>query len=119
MGHAGFHSTPKDLVRLGLVLMNNGKYLDNQVIPSDWVNTQFSPLVKADKNQGGEFYGYQTWVFDSNGNKFGFKGHLGQTMMINKKTKTILVTFGVDLKNEYWGNLSNTFDFISDKIEVN
>ena len=119
MGHAGFHSTPKDLARLGLVLMNNGKYLDNQVIPSDWVNTQFSPLVKADKNKGGEFYGYQTWVFDSNGNKFGFEGHFGQTMMINKKTKTILVTFGVDLKNEYWGNLFNTIDFISDKIEVN
>jgi len=118
MGHMGFHSTPKDLVRLGLVLMNEGKYLNNQIISTNWINKQFSPLVKADKNKGGEYYGYQTWVLDSSGSKFAFKGHLGQSMMINKKTNTMLVTFGVDIKNEYWGNLHDLFEYVSERVEV-
>ena len=39
-------------------------------------------------------------------------------MMINKKTNTILVTFGVDIKNEYWGNMHDLFEYVSEKVEV-
>jgi hypothetical protein len=113
IGHGGFYSTPRDLARFGLVLLNDGKYLDTQVIPSSWIKTQFSPLVKADKNQGGEYYGYQTWVLDSSGNRIAFKGHLGQTMMMDKTTNTLLITFGVDLRNEYWEDLHRVFDYVS------
>jgi len=116
MGHAGFHSTPKDLARLGLVLMNDGKYLDKQVISADWIKTQVSPLVKTNNNP--EYYGYQTWVVDSGGNKYNFRGNLGQSMMINRKTNTMLITFSVDLKNEYWGALTEIFEYVSEKVEV-
>ena len=96
--------------------MNDGKYLDKQVIPSDWIKTQLSPLVKTNNNP--EYYGYQTWVVDSSGSKFNFRGNLGQSMMINKKTNTMLITFSVDLKNEYWGTLTEIFELVSEKVEV-
>jgi CubicO group peptidase (beta-lactamase class C family) len=113
MAHAGFHSTPKDLARLGLVLLNEGKYRDKQIISKSWIDTQFSPLVKSRILKGGEFYGYQTWVLDNKGQQFAFEGNLGQSMMIDKSSNTILVTFGVDLKNEFWPDIFKTFAYVS------
>jgi CubicO group peptidase (beta-lactamase class C family) len=113
MAHAGFHSTPKDLARLGLVLLNEGKYGDQQIISKSWIDTQFAPLVKTKILKGGDFYGYQTWVLDEKGKQFAFKGNLGQSMMIDKSSNTILVTFGVDLKNEFWPDIFKTFVYVS------
>ena len=70
-----------------------------------------SPLVKAEV--GAPYYGYQTWVLDSKGSQFALKGDLGQTMMIDRKTKTIFITFSVDEKNEYWEDLHKAFAVVS------
>jgi len=107
----GFHSTPRDLARLGLLILDDGKYNDKQIISKSWLDTMTAPLVKGEV--AAPYYGYQTWVLDSKGSQFALKGDLGQTMMIDRKTKTIFITFSVDEKNEYWEDLHKAFAVVS------
>ena len=107
----GFHSTPRDLARLGLLILDDGKYNDKQIISKSWLDTMTAPLVKGEV--AAPYYGYQTWVLDSKGRQFALKGDLGQTMMIDRKTKTIFIAFSVDEKNEYWEDLHKAFAVVS------
>jgi CubicO group peptidase (beta-lactamase class C family) len=111
MTFGGFHSTPRDLARLGLLILDDGKYNDKQIISKSWLDTMTAPLVKGEV--AAPYYGYQTWVLDSKGSQFALKGDLGQTMMIDRKTKTIFITFSVDEKNEYWEDLHKAFAVVS------
>jgi CubicO group peptidase (beta-lactamase class C family) len=111
LSFGGFHSTPRDLARLGLLILDDGIYNDKQIISKSWLDTMTSPLVKGEV--AAPYYGYQTWVLDSKGSQFALKGDLGQTMMIDRKTKTIFITFSVDEKNEYWEDLHKAFAVVS------
>ena len=111
LSFGGFHSTPRDLARLGLLILDDGIYNDKQIISKSWLDTMTSPLVKGEV--AAPYYGYQTWVLDSKGRQFALKGDLGQTMMIDRKTKTIFITFSVDEKNEYWEDLHKAFAVVS------
>ena len=107
----GFHSSPRDLARLGLLFLDDGKFNGNQIFSKSWLDHMTSPLVKAEV--AAPYYGYQTWVLDNKGQQFAFKGDMGQSLMIDKKTKTIFITFSVDEKNEYWYDLHKAFAVVS------
>jgi CubicO group peptidase (beta-lactamase class C family) len=111
VAYGGFHSSPRDLARLGLLILDDGKYNGNQIFSKSWLDTMTSPLVKAEV--AAPHYGYQTWVLDNKGQQFAFKGDTGQSLMIDKKTKTIFITFSVDEKNEYWYDLHKAFAIVS------
>lgn len=50
------HTTARGWVRIGLLLMNQGKVGDEQVISADWVRSMTTP---SEKNPN---YGYQVWL---------------------------------------------------------
>ena len=93
---------PKDMAKIGLLVLNNGFWSGEQIVPKKWIDISTKPYVAQ-----GEFfdYGYQWW-YRSNRNKawwenpvFGGKdendmilalGYGGQYIMIIKELNMVI-----------------------------
>jgi len=60
----------RDLARLGLVMLQDGKWIDEQIIPKDWthkisrLNTPLEEMNPERMRSGQLGYGYLWWIFD-------------------------------------------------------
>ena len=65
LGFSGLHATHDDVVRLGLLYLQRGRWGSTQVLPSDWIDTATSHQIDTtgepnpDWQQG---YGFQFWI---------------------------------------------------------
>ena len=70
--HAAYHMdlSTRDMARLGLLMLREGRWGEAQLVPRDWVRRSTRPVTRsAEMNpaglRGGPFgYGYLWWVFD-------------------------------------------------------
>lgn len=56
---SGLRLTPRDLARIGVVLLGGGQWNGRQVIPADWLAASFAPAVSM---PDGRHYGYQWYL---------------------------------------------------------
>jgi CubicO group peptidase (beta-lactamase class C family) len=56
---AGLRLMPKDLLKIGQLMLNNGSWNGKQVISKDWIEESFKPRVKVDSER---HYGYHWWL---------------------------------------------------------
>ncbi|MEM7111765.1 MAG: serine hydrolase [Chloroflexota bacterium] len=56
----GLHLLPQDMLKLGILFLQNGQWNDQQVIPADWVATSTAGHLTAGETTN---YGYQWWRF--------------------------------------------------------
>ncbi len=105
---AGLHMYPRDMAKVGLLVLNNGKWNDEQIVPEVWITMSTKPYVSES-----EFfdYGFQWW-YRSKQNKpwwnnpmHGGKtehdialalGYAGQYIMIIKDLNMVIVTTSSD-----------------------
>lgn len=61
-----FRMSARDLGRLGLLYLNQGKWKDQQIVSSSWVEESIQPHSKLDRRQVGKGtdYGYLWWISD-------------------------------------------------------
>jgi CubicO group peptidase (beta-lactamase class C family) len=108
-----FFSTARDLAKLGTMLVNDGKYKSSQIIQPAWIQKQTSWIADTRNFTGRNYgYGYQTYALDKSGNTFHFRGHQGQSLYADRKSKVILITFSVDAANRNWPALDSLFDVV-------
>lgn len=75
----------RDMARIGYLMLRNGKWNGQQIIPTDWVKTTtsvVSPYKKAVKEKTAYFhfgYGYLWWVWDEPYNKGVYEGAYSAT----------------------------------------
>jgi CubicO group peptidase (beta-lactamase class C family) len=50
---------PRDMARLGMLLRNEGKWKDRQVVSAEWIGESISPHIST---TGPEKYGYLWWL---------------------------------------------------------
>ncbi|WP_165793854.1 serine hydrolase domain-containing protein [Hyphococcus luteus] len=89
----GYNATLRDFGRLGLLMLNDGKLGDRQIVPEAWVraSTKMKPI------EGGEFagphsaYGYQWWKLDDRAGSFIAVGLQGQFIYVDPRSKTVIV----------------------------
>lgn len=55
----GLRLVPRDLVRLGRLLLDGGRFDGRQVVPAEWIEESFAPRISA---TAGRRYGYQWWL---------------------------------------------------------
>ena len=91
-----FRNTPRDMLKLGLLYLNDGKWKDIQVISKAWVDksTQVHINVSATNS-----YGYQWWIRDFNigsntYNCFYAAGFGGQYIFVIKELNLVAVFTG-------------------------
>ena len=96
----------RDMARLGLLMLNNGKWKDKQIIDKNWVHEMTTPkstfkevdsIAPFFKNDGGWFsYGYMWWLWEKPNNPmlkgaYTASGAWGQNITVFPEMNTVLV----------------------------
>ena len=101
---AGFSATLQDWARVGMLVANEGSANGKQIVSKSWIdetsmhgeNDQASRFNAARPNRG---YRNFFWHHSSNGSVLRMAGALSQSILIDKKTKTVLVQTGISDEN--------------------
>jgi CubicO group peptidase (beta-lactamase class C family) len=93
-GYMGLNATLRDWGRLGMLLANDGALDGRQIIPADWVRaatTAEAPHLRVGTATQYNGYGYQTWLIHPTERMFALLGVRGQAVMIDPKSKVVVV----------------------------
>lgn len=92
-----------DILKFGLLYLNEGKWENRQVLPAAWVQQSVKPFIVADDGSDPRFgkseYGFQWWILrDTIMNKpitiSACIGNGGQRIFIDKKNKLVVAFTG-------------------------
>ncbi len=60
LGYAyGLRLTPRDMAKIGMLYLNEGRWGEKQIIPAEWVEVSLKPHIETPFASG---YGYQWWM---------------------------------------------------------
>ncbi len=82
---AGYNASLRDLARVGLMMLNDGKANGRQIIPARWVRESTRPAAGT-----GPGYGYQWWMAGSPG-AYQAVGLQGQYIYVDPGSRTVIV----------------------------
>ena len=100
----GFNATPRDYARLGMLLANDGRAGDRQVVPSDWLMDmtdatrqppQFRPGGMDSHGSAYCGYGYQVWLMPGAHRRFVLLGIYGQAIFVDPAAHLVMVHLAV------------------------
>ena len=97
---AGMNACARDLARFGLMVLNDGTYEGEQIVPKEWIDStrigdddyrdRFAKSEHGEMLPGGHYKNYM-WV--ANSEEMMCIGIYGQTIHINRNTGTVIVKF--------------------------
>ena len=91
-GFGNFHLLARDMAKLGVLFMNNGKWDGRQIVPADWVKTATTSHIKTGSARD---YGYGWWIPPtSNVIPFEASGRGGQQISVLPSKNTVIVFNG-------------------------
>ena len=95
-GHTIF-IRPRDLARIGQMILDDGKYNGRQIVSEDWLEKSFNPYVsenlKTDDGKTIFDYGYLWWLGEYQNYKYQFGwGYGGQFLFMVPEANTLVVT---------------------------
>lgn len=104
MGGNNLALKPADLIKIGQLMLNNGRYGDQQLISKEWIKDSFGTYTYSNYNPYG--YGYQWWNQTIGGYKTFFAwGSGGQYIFIIPELETVVVitssTITTDRRRSY------------------
>ena len=59
MPHAGFRLRPRDLAKIGQLVLDGGRWQGRQIVSPEWIAQSITPQING---EGLFFYGYQWWL---------------------------------------------------------
>ena len=83
----GLYMTPRDMARLGFLMLNNGTWDGNEIVSSEWVYEATRIHAMTPWTQG---YGYQWWTFPDYG-VYAATGHYEQKIYVIPEHDTVVV----------------------------
>ena len=114
--------TPRDMIKFGVLYLNNGNWQGEQIIPKDWVQKS-STVYKNNygiqlpiEDSGINGYGYTWWIseLDHNGQKlkmYRANGWGGQTIMVLPELDMVVV-----FTSGNWASKSKLFKLLNSYI---
>jgi len=89
----GLYLAPNDLARIGYMILQNGKWGDQQIVSEDWIKQSVYPSVQLNDQIG---YGFQWWVSLHDGEAFSYymNGYGGQFAFVNPESNMVAVING-------------------------
>lgn len=71
LGAAYLRIKPRDMVRFGNMILNNGKYDGKQIVPERWINEMTTTKISTNNDVPyGPEYGYQVWLGTETGHRY-------------------------------------------------
>ncbi len=120
MGAHGLHIQPRDLAKIGQLVLDNGSWRGTQLIDSTWISesTQFQADMGSWGDENGWDYGYYWWVIRE-WNAFAAWGHGGNFLFIKPDQELVIVMTALpDTNDELVGATLDKFqDLIRPLIE--
>ena len=112
-------TTSRDLARLGLLHLQNGKWNGEQLLPPDWLNYISTP-APAQPPSTSPGYGAQWWLYNERfpelpNDTIAARGNRGQFLIIIPSKALIIVRRGYDLAGEPG---FNEHDFTRDVLQA-
>jgi CubicO group peptidase (beta-lactamase class C family) len=92
LGAAGLLLIPRDLAKLGQMVLDGGVWKGERVVSEEWLSVSTAEKVQSDvKNPAGGFfpYGYYWWIVPDVG--FAAEGHGGQIILVVPERNMVLV----------------------------
>lgn len=120
-----FNSNARDFARLGILMLNRGKWGNEQIVSEEYVNISLAPAIHlTDPELGGkpnERYGYQWWSTKHKGYDISFaRGIKGQYIFIIPELRLVAVRLGHTRSEErIEGNPIDIFQFLDIAISIN
>ncbi|NQU85412.1 MAG: serine hydrolase [Mariniphaga sp.] len=119
----GLQLLPRNMAKIGLLVLNNGKWQDKQIIPEEWIYESTIPHTSESDYFD---YGYQWWLRSKNTKQWWNEtettdefdmivalGWGGQRIIIVKELNLVVVTTGSNYEN----NMEpSTFPMVIEKI---
>lgn len=92
----GLNLRSRDYARFGQMVLQDGMWQGQQVIPADWIATSILPTAKTKPGKIG--YGYQWWIpiGATPGDEVTGRGIYGQYLFLDKSAGVVLVVTGAD-----------------------
>lgn len=122
LGASSMYATPRDWARLGLLVMQDGIWRGERVLPAGWIQYMITPSHSAGKGQ----YGGQIWLNlgppDSPqdrpqnrlpGDMISFRGHDGQYVWIIPSANLVAVRMGYTKRSQAWDQTKFLLDILS------
>mmetsp|Transcript_18127 Transcript_18127/g.28117 ORF Transcript_18127/g.28117 Transcript_18127/m.28117 type:complete len:390 (+) Transcript_18127:757-1926(+) len=91
----GLNITTRDYARFGQMILQDGMWQGDQVVPADWVTASTTPSAPTEPGKIG--YGYQWWMpVGAEPGQFMGRGIYGQYLYIDRQAGVVIVTTGAD-----------------------
>jgi CubicO group peptidase (beta-lactamase class C family) len=96
---------PRDMAKIGMLVLNNGVYNNQLVVSASWINQ--STAIKTKTHIAGDDYGYHWWVIHPESNGKTYKtiwanGFGSQFIYIIPDLDVVIVTTGHNYENDSW-----------------
>ena len=84
--------TPGDMLKLGLLYLNNGVYNGTRIISQEWIEASHTPHLNTNLPYLGAQYGYQWWIDSYQSQHFYFaNGYGGQFIFVFPEYELVVV----------------------------
>ena len=104
-----FASNAKDFARFGKLYKNNGKWNNEILLDSTFINKATSPVFNSSP-----YYGYGWWLYNYNDKKvYTMNGHRGQFVIVFPEEDIIIVRLG-DINIQGEGDSGDLYKYISE-----
>lgn len=100
-GAFGLRLTSPDLIKLGELMLNNGRWRGEQLVPVDWVVASTTPQLSPEQARDGQ-YGYFWWIIDDAEPRvsgYMAAGSYYQSIGVIPNRRIVLVTTGADAED--------------------
>ena len=89
-GWFGLRLRPEDLLKIGQLFLDHGRWEGQQIVSEEWVEEATSQQVEVDSSVG---YGYQWWTGDLDGEtSYQAMGYGGQLVVVVPSRDLVVVT---------------------------
>lgn len=107
---------PRDMLRIGELFLNEGRFEDRQIVSADWVRTSIEPRTTS--RFGNREYGYGWWIRTLAGRDVFYAwGYGGQFIFIIPEVRTVVVVTSISTPGtERWGHLGAVYDLVETTI---
>ena len=117
MGGNEMSMTPRQMVAVGEMWLNEGMVRGRQVVPEDWVETSCKPRTRSRWDPDRE-YGYGWWTQNFDGHRACFAwGFGGQYILVfDELDLVVVVTSATDVSDERRGYRRQLFDLLEQHL---
>ena len=90
-----FNSNARDFARLGMLMLDSGKWKGNEIIPRNYFEASVKPCMITDETgKPCDYYGYQWWIDPNDSSIFYARGILGQYIIVIPSKNLVIVRLG-------------------------